>query len=71
MCAGGCFCSVKTKLGSEEELKNGGKSKEMGEGRRRIAFAACSRRLATCLPLMVRRPLTLGLVGLSSGVGFN
>lgn len=71
MCAGGCFCSVKTKLCSEA-LKNGGKSKEMEEeGRRRIAFAACSRRLATCLPLVVRRPLTLGLVGLSSGVGFH
>lgn len=53
MCAGGCFCSVKTKLRSEEELKNGGKSKEMEE-RRRIAFAAWSRRLATCLPLVVR-----------------
>lgn len=34
MCAGGCFCSMKTKLRSEEESKNGGKRKEMEEGRR-------------------------------------
>lgn len=53
MCGGGCFCSVKTKLCSEEELKDGGKSKEMEEGRR-IALAACSRRSATCLSLVVR-----------------
>lgn len=50
MCAGGCFCSVKTKLRSEEESKNGGKRKEMEEGRR-AASAACWRGLATCLPL--------------------
>lgn len=56
MCAGGCFCSVETKLRSEEELKNGGKRKEVEEGRWRVAFA-------TCLPLVVRRPLTPGLGG--------
>lgn len=70
MRGGGCFCSAKTKLCSEEELKDGGKSKEVEEGRR-IAFAACSRWLATCLPLVVRRALTSGPVGLSSSVGFN
>lgn len=32
MCAGGCFCSVKTKRRSEEELKNGGKSEERRRG---------------------------------------
>ena len=54
MCAGGCLCSVKTKLRSEEELKSGGKRKEVEEGRRQVAFVACSRRLATCLPVAVR-----------------
>lgn len=53
MCGGGYFCPAKTKLCSEEELKDSGKSKEMEEGRR-IALAACSRWFATCLSLVVR-----------------
>lgn len=40
MRGGGCFCSAKTKLRSEEELKNGGKREEVDEGRQRMASAA-------------------------------
>lgn len=52
MCGGGCFSSVKTKLCSEEELKNGGKSEEMEEG-------ATADRLR-CLFMLVRYLLVVG-----------
>lgn len=48
MRAGGRFCSAKTKLRSEEELKNGGRSQEMEEGRRRPLLPVHATLLPVC-----------------------